>query len=179
LFVLIVPACSDSATQRGTPSSTSNASVPPTSTTVTVAPSAPPSYALVPRLDRLSRPKPGAALPEPREDLTTHGGLAVGVYFAVLTGPKGNGDYAAFSAGWAQLNAADAQLKNNFGGRYFGQAVTDCDPEVVPALAAEGIHDVVGYVVLHFPDEAAARAFANGVDPAPIAVATVHTFCRD
>jgi hypothetical protein len=118
-------------------------------------------------------------LPDPREDLTTQGGTAFGVYFAVLTGPKSGGDPSAQSAGWTQLGAADQRLRENFAGRYFGSATTDCDPAVVDAFATQGVQNVVAYVVLHFPTEQDARAFAAGVDPAPLVVAQVQTFCRD
>jgi hypothetical protein len=77
----------------------------------------------------------------------------------------------------AQLNAAYEQLRQNFAGLDFG--ITNCDDGAQAALAAAGYLTVHMYVVLHFPNEADARAFAAGVDPAPLAVATVRTFCRD
>ena len=136
------------------------------------------AVSVVPALGQLARPIDGVDLPEPSEEEgLEHGDTAFGVYFAAVLVPPG---LLESQAGFAALSAADEQLRQNFGGRFFGdRAQGGCDDGAVDALAAAGYPNATSYVVLHFSTEADAEQFAASVEPPPLAVAMVRTLCRD
>jgi hypothetical protein len=177
-LVLTTTSCGEDGSPEGRQASQTSATTE-TSAAISTTSTEPASFEVAPLLDSLARPVPGAALPEPREDLTVHGGSAVGVYFAVLTGPKYSPDYNVYLEGNARLQEADDRLRENFGGRFFGHSITNCDVGAVELLAQHGFENVVYYLALHFPTVEEAEAFAAGVTPPPLAVGPVRTYCRD
>jgi hypothetical protein len=135
-------------------------------------------YKLVPPERLLARPKPDIDLPDPIFQ-TEHGATYTAIYFAALDGPGGREGYEDYQIAAEELGRIDDLLKKNFGGKFFGDQVTNCDVGAEPALTAIGIASPVLYISLHFATPESAAAFVAGIEPQPLTTATVQTFCRD
>lgn len=120
-----------------------------------------PTSSEAPSPSEASAPTP-TALPSPLTSSVEHGGTYVGVYLAV--GPQGA----------PELDAAVEQLADMGIEAYAGDIA--CDDGAADQL---GVEDDLMAVALYFETRSDAEAFAAALDPAPLGIARVTTYCAD
>lgn len=121
-----------------------------------------------PPADRVPRLKRGAVLPVAVEAVE-QGGEYWAVYLIAAVSGQGNGAVPpGMDAAVRRIRASGVPI-----GAYGGL----CDEGAEEALAAVGVVDTA--VALYFVTEDEARQFAGDLDPPPIAVAKVVTYCAD
>jgi hypothetical protein len=159
------PAASRAPTAEATPTPAAEGSPGPLILQSPPAPLSGPAF--FPPADRVPRLRRGAILPAAVEALE-HGGTYWAVYLvAAAAGPDGD-DPPGLEAAVDRIRASGVPI-----GAYGGF----CDQGGEEALAAFGRVDTA--VALYFETEAAARQFADQLDPAPIGIAKVTTLCLD
>jgi len=140
----------------GTPSSPSTGPTPTATPTATTTPSATPIESPSPE------PSPTeAALPEPVE-MIMHGGTYFGVYLAAA--PMDD----------PLLDEAVAQLAALGITAYPGDLA--CDDGATEQL---GVSEGLMGVAVYFEHRAEARVYAAALDPSPLGIAKVTTYCAD
>jgi hypothetical protein len=165
------PAASPAPATSGPVAPAEASTVPPAEPTGPQALQVPPAPltgpAFFPTADRVPRLRRGAIIPAAVEALE-HGGTYWAVYLVVAASGPDGGEPPGLEAAVRRIRSSGVPI-----GAYGGF----CDQGAEAALAAFGRVDTA--VALYFETEAAARQFAGQLDPAPIGIAEVTTFCLD
>ena len=158
------PEAASSASRRPTPSPTVPSPGPAEGLQAPSAPLTGPAF--FPPLERVPRLTPGAVLPAAVEAVE-HGQTYWAVYLVV-----------AISGGRPSVRGFDQAVQRvRDSGVPIGAYGGFCDQGGREALADVGEVDTA--VALYFQTEAEARQFAGDLDPPPVRVARVTTYCAD